>query len=63
MDNSAKLIMYLNNTNREKNLKDTKRMVKETDTVNFIITVEEFMRVIGRITKWMDTASYFMRIL
>jgi hypothetical protein len=55
--------MYLNNTNREKNLKDTKRMVKETDTVNFIITVEEFMRVIGRITKWMDTASYFMRIL
>ena len=55
--------MCLNNTNREKSMKDIKRMDIEMDMVNFTIVVEEFTKVIGKITKWMDMASYFMKNL
>ena len=55
--------MCLNNTNQEKNMKDIKRTDIEMDMVNFTIVVEEFTMVIGKITKWMDMASYFMKNL
>lgn len=44
-------------------MKDIKRMDIEMDMVNFTIVVEEFTKVIGKITKWMDMASYFMKNL
>ncbi len=55
--------MCLNNTNQEKSMKDIKRTDIEMDMVNFTIVVEEFTMVIGKITKWMDMASYFMKNL
>lgn len=55
--------MCLNNTNQEKSMKDIKRTDIEMDMVNFTIVVEEFTKVIGKITKWMDMASYFMKNL
>ncbi len=55
--------MCLNNMNQEKSMKDIKRTDIEMDMVNFTIVVEEFTKVIGKIIKWMDMASYFMKNL
>jgi hypothetical protein len=44
-------------------MRDIKRMDIEMDMVNFTIVVEEFTKVIGKITKWMVMASYFMKNL